>query len=435
MRRKALDFLREWKQKSVRKPLIIRGARQVGKTWLMKEFARTEYENFAYVNFENDRQAKNLFLDDFEISRILLGIQIATGVKPEPGKTLIIFDEIQEAERALTSLKYFHENAPEYHIVAAGSLLGIALHQNTSFPVGKVEFMDLYPLNFEEFLNAMGEAALVELLHQKQWQVVTAYKTKYIEMLKQYYFVGGMPEVVVNYVQHSDLKEVRELQRQILDAYEQDFSKHAPVEVVPRLRMVWNSIPAQLSRENRKFIYGLIRQGARAKEFELAITWLMDCGLVHQVNRVTKVALPLKAYEDFAAFKLFVVDVGLLGAMAALDAKTLLDGHSVFMEFKGALTEQFVLQQLLSDKDLSIYYWSSDKSDGEIDFLVQCRNKLIPIEVKAAENLQAKSLRFFVQKYHPDIAVRTSMSDYREEEWLTNLPLYAINGFSDLVNE
>lgn len=431
MRRKALDFLREWKQKSARKPLIIRGARQVGKTWLMKEFARTEYENFAYVNFENDRQAKNLFLDDFEISRILLGIQIATGVKPEPGKTLIIFDEIQEAERALTSLKYFYENAPEYHIVAAGSLLGIALHQNTSFPVGKVEFMDLYPLNFEEFLNAMGEAALVELLHQKQWQLVTAYKTKYIEMLKQYYFVGGMPEVVVNYVQHSDLKEVRELQRQILDAYEQDFSKHAPVEVVPRLRMVWNSIPAQLSRENRKFIYGLIRQGARAKEFELAITWLIDCGLVHQVNRVTKVALPLKAYEDFAAFKLFVVDVGLLGAMAALDAKTLLDGHSVFMEFKGALTEQFVLQQLLSDKDLSIYYWSSDKSDGEIDFLVQCRNKLIPIEVKAVENLQAKSLRFFVQKYHPDIAIRTSMSDYREEEWLTNLPLYAINGFSD----
>lgn len=435
MRRKALDFLREWKRKSVRKPLIIRGARQVGKTWLMKEFARTEYENFAYVNFENDRQAKNLFLDDFEISRILLGIQIATGVKPEPGKTLIIFDEIQEAERALTSLKYFYENAPEYHIVAAGSLLGIALHQNTSFPVGKVEFMDLYPLNFEEFLNAMGEAALVELLHQKQWQLVTAYKTKYIEMLKQYYFVGGMPEVVVNYVQHSDLKEVRELQRQILDAYEQDFSKHAPVEVVPRLRMVWNSIPAQLSRENRKFIYGLIRQGARAKEFELAITWLIDCGLVHQVNRVTKVALPLKAYEDFVAFKLFVVDVGLLGAMAALDAKTLLDGHSVFMEFKGALTEQFVLQQLLSDKDLSIYYWSSEKSDGEIDFLVQCRNKLIPIEVKAAENLQAKSLRFFVQKYHPDIAVRTSMSDYREEEWLTNLPLYAINGFSDLANE
>ena len=298
MRRKALDFLREWKQKDSRKPLIIRGARQVGKTWLMKEFARVEYENFAYINFENDRQAKNLFLDDFEISRILLGIQITTGVKPEPGKTLIIFDEIQEAERAITSLKYFYENAPEYHVVAAGSLLGIALHQNTSFPVGKVEFVDLYPLSFMEFLSAAGEDALVDLLHQKQWQLITAYKTKYIELLKQYYYVGGMPEVVASFVRHTDLKEVRELQRQILDAYEQDFSKHAPVEVVPRIRMVWNSIPAQLSKENRKFVYGLIRQGARAKEFELAITWLIDCGLVHKINRVTKVALPLKAYED-----------------------------------------------------------------------------------------------------------------------------------------
>ena len=427
MRRKALDFLREWKQKDSRKPLIIRGARQVGKTWLMKEFARVEYENFAYINFENDRQAKNLFLDDFEISRILLGIQITTGVKPEPDKTLIIFDEIQEAERAITSLKYFYENAPEYHVVAAGSLLGIALHQNTSFPVGKVEFVDLYPLRFMEFLSAAGEDALVDLLHQKQWQLITAYKTKYIELLKQYYYVGGMPEVVASFVRHTDLKEVQELQRQILDAYEQDFSKHAPVEVVPRIRMVWNSIPAQLSKENRKFVYGLIRQGARAKEFELAITWLIDCGLVHKINRVTKVALPLKAYEDFSAFKLFVVDVGLLGAMTALDAKTLLDGHTVFVEFKGALTEQFVLQQLLSDPDLSIYYWSSDKSDGEIDFLIQYQHLLIPVEVKASENLQAKSLRFFVQKYKPELAVRTSMSDYRKEEWLVNLPLYAVS--------
>ena len=432
MRRKALDFLREWKQKDSRKPLVIRGARQVGKTWLMKEFARAEYENFAYINFESDRQARNLFLDDFEISRILLGIQIATGVKPEPDKTLIIFDEVQEAERAITSLKYFYENAPEYHVVAAGSLLGIALHQNTSFPVGKVEFVDLYPLSFVEFLDAMGEDALVDLLYRKQWQLITAYKTKYIDLLKQYYYVGGMPEVVASFVRHMDLKEVRELQRQILDAYEQDFSKHAPIEIVPRLRMVWNSVPAQLSKENRKFVYGLVRQGARAKEFELAITWLMDCGLVHKVNRVTKVALPLKAYEDFSVFKLFIVDIGLLGAMTALDAKILLDGHAVFVEFKGALTEQFVLQQLLSDRDLSIYYWSSDKSDGEIDFLIQYQNQFIPVEVKASENLQAKSLRFFVQKYNPGEAIRTSMSDYREEEWMINLPLYAI---SELTGE
>lgn len=427
MRRKALDFLREWKQRDSRKPLVIRGARQVGKTWLMKEFARTEYENFAYINFESNRQARNLFLDDFEISRILLGIQIATGVKPEPGKTLIIFDEVQEAERAITSLKYFYENAPEYHVVAAGSLLGIALHQDTSFPVGKVEFVDLYPLSFVEFLNAMGEEALVDLLYRKQWQLITAYKTKYIDLLKQYYYVGGMPEVVASFARHMDLKEVRELQRQILDAYEQDFSKHAPIEIVPRLRMVWNSVPAQLSKENRKFVYGLVRQGARAKEFELAITWLMDCGLVYKVNRVTKVALPLKAYEDFSVFKLFIVDIGLLGAMTTLDAKILLDGHAVFVEFKGALTEQFVLQQLLSDRDLSIYYWSSDKSDGEIDFLIQYQNQFIPLEVKASENLQAKSLRFFVQKYNPGEAIRTSMSDYREEEWMINLPLYAIS--------
>ncbi|MCQ4875463.1 ATP-binding protein [Butyricimonas paravirosa] len=432
MRRKALDFLREWKQRDSRKPLVIRGARQVGKTWLMKEFARTEYENFAYINFESNRQARNLFLDDFEISRILLGIQIATGVKPEPGKTLIIFDEVQEAERAITSLKYFYENAPEYHVVAAGSLLGIALHQDTSFPVGKVEFVDLYPLSFVEFLNAMGEDALVDLLYRKQWQLITAYKTKYIDLLKQYYYVGGMPEVVASFARHMDLKEVRELQRQILDAYEQDFSKHAPIEIVPRLRMVWNSVPAQLSKENRKFVYGLVRQGARAKEFELAITWLMDCGLVYKVNRVTKVALPLKAYEDFSVFKLFIVDIGLLGAMTTLDAKILLDGHAVFVEFKGALTEQFVLQQLLSDRDLSIYYWSSDKSDGEIDFLIQYQNQFIPLEVKASENLQAKSLRFFVQKYNPGEAIRTSMSDYREEEWMINLPLYAI---SELTGE
>ena len=353
-------------------------------------------------------------------------------MKPEPGKTLIIFDEVQEAERAITSLKYFYENAPEYHVVAAGSLLGIALHQDTSFPVGKVEFVDLYPLSFVEFLNAMGEDALVDLLYRKQWQLITAYKTKYIDLLKQYYYVGGMPEVVASFARHMDLKEVRELQRQILDAYEQDFSKHAPIEIVPRLRMVWNSVPAQLSKENRKFVYGLVRQGARAKEFELAITWLMDCGLVYKVNRVTKVALPLKAYEDFSVFKLFIVDIGLLGAMTTLDAKILLDGHAVFVEFKGALTEQFVLQQLLSDRDLSIYYWSSDKSDGEIDFLIQYQNQFIPLEVKASENLQAKSLRFFVQKYNPGEAIRTSMSDYREEEWMINLPLYAI---SELTGE
>ena len=427
MRRTALSFLQKWKQKKTRKPLIIRGARQVGKTWLLKEFAKTEYENFAYINFEDNQQLKTLFLNDFDIPRILLAIQIATGIKPEPNKTLIIFDEIQEAERALTSLKYFRENAPEYHVVAAGSLLGIALHENTSFPVGKVEFLDLYPLSFTEFLEALGEHDLNNLIQTQQWVMINTFKTKYIELLKQYYYVGGMPEVVSSYAINQDFSEVRQIQQQILNSYEQDFSKHAPTDVVPRIRMVWNSVPAQLSKENRKFIYGLIKQGARAKEFELALAWLMDCGLIHKINRVSKPALPLKAYEDMGAFKLYLLDIGLLGAMANLDVKTLLDGNLIFTEFKGALTEQYVLQQLVTDAEISIFYWSSEKSDGEIDLLIQYKNEVVPIEVKAAENLQAKSLRAFVEKNKSKMAIRTSMSDFREETWLTNLPLYVIN--------
>lgn len=427
MRRIALGFLQKWKQKKTRKPLIIRGARQVGKTWLMKEFAKTEYESFAYINFEDNQQLKTLFLNDFDIPRVLLAIQIATGVKPEPNKTLIIFDEIQEAERALTSLKYFRENAPEYHVVAAGSLLGIALHENTSFPVGKVEFLDLYPLSFAEFLEALGEDDLNNLIKTQQWVMINTFKTKYIELLKQYYYVGGMPEVVSNYAVNQDFSEVRQIQQQILSSYEQDFSKHAPIDVVPRIRMVWNSVPAQLSKENRKFIYGLIKQGARAKEFELALAWLMDCGLIHKINRVSKPALPLKAYEDMGAFKLYLLDIGLLGAMANLDVKTLLDGNLIFTEFKEALTEQYVLQQLVTDAEISIFYWSSEKSDTEIDLLIQYKNEVVPIEVKATENLQAKSLRAFVEKNKSKMAIRTSMSDFREETWLTNLPLYAIN--------
>ena len=427
MRRIALSFLQKWKQRNTRKPLIIRGARQVGKTWLMKEFAKTEYENFAYVNFEDNQQLKTLFLNDFDIPRILLAIQIATGIKPEPNKTLIIFDEIQEAERALTSLKYFRENAPEYHIIAAGSLLGIALHENTSFPVGKVEFLDLYPLSFTEFLEALGEHDLNNLIQTQQWVMINAFKTKYIELLKQYYYVGGMPEVVSSYAMNQDFSEIRQIQQHILNSYEQDFLKHAPADVVPRIRMVWNSVPAQLSKENRKFIYGLIKQGARAKEFELALAWLTDCGLIHKINRVSKPALPLKAYEDMGAFKLYLLDIGLLGAMANLDVKTLLDGNLIFSEFKGALTEQYVLQQLVTDAEISIFYWSSEKSNGEIDLLIQYKNEIVPIEVKAAENLQAKSLRAFAEKNKSKMAIRTSMSDFREETWLTNLPLYVIN--------
>lgn len=433
MKRNELAYLARWKESKTRKPLIIRGARQVGKTWLMQEFGRQAYPKTAYINFESNAVLKTLFNNNFDIKRILTAIQIETGVVVEPENTLIIFDEIQEAPAGLTSLKYFQENAPQYHVMSAGSMLGVALGNQTSFPVGKVEFLDLYPFTFTEFLAAVNEEQLTDLLKKQDWSLISSFRQRFIELLKQYYYVGGMPEAVLSFSQRTDFREVREIQKRILIAYEQDFSKHAPNEIVPRIRMLWNSIPAQLARENRKFIYGLIRQGARAREYELAISWLIDCGLIQKVNNVTKPAIPLKAYEDFGAFKLFLLDIGLLAAMAELDVKSLLEGNVIFAEFKGALTEQYVLQQLIGQKDGSIYYWAPENARSEIDFLLQAAGNIIPIEVKAEENLQAKSLRTYSQKYSPRIAVRTSMSDFRQEDWMINLPLYAISEFFRLV--
>ncbi len=432
MKRTAYGNLQEWKQSKNRKPLLIRGARQVGKTWLMKNFGKSEYDTYAYVNFESNKRLKHIFEDDFDIDRIIMAIEIETGVSIQAENTLIILDEIQEAEGALTSLKYFNENAPQYHVMSAGSLLGVALSNHTSFPVGKVNFLDLYPMTFIEFLHAIGESSLADLLKKADWKLTSGFKSKYIQLLKQYYFVGGMPEVVLSFKREKDFEEVRTIQKQILLAYEQDFSKHAPNAIVPRIRMLWNALPAQLTKENKKFIYGIIRQGARAKDYELAMSWLIDCGLTHKVNRVTTSGFPLKAYEDFNAFKLFIVDLGLLSAMVNLDAKTLLEGNAVFREFKGALTEQYVHQQLVTNADVSIYYWTADNASAEIDFIIQYKGQIAPIEVKAEENLQAKSLRIFCEKYKPATAIRTSMSDYRKEEWLTNLPLY---GVSQLLEE
>ena len=374
-----------------------------------------------------------MFTDNFDIQRIIIALQIETGIQINSENTLIIFDEIQEAEGAITSLKYFYENAPQYHIIAAGSLLGVALHKQTSFPVGKVEFIELYPLNFSEFLMAMGQKEILNLLNSKDWILIKSFKDKYIQYLRQYYYIGGMPEAVLSFSIQNNFQEVRNIQKNILSAYEQDFSKHAPNEIVPRIRLVWNSIPAQLAKENKKFIYKVIRSGARAKEYEIALSWLIDCGLVYKVCRASKPGIPLKAYEDYNAFKLFVVDVGILGAMGNIDIKTLLDGNTIFEEFKGAMTEQYVLQQLKTQSDISIYYWSSEKSIAEIDFLVQCSGTVIPIEVKAEENLQAKSLKAFFRRYSPSTSIRTSMSDYRKEDWLTNIPLYAINKLSEIV--
>ncbi len=432
MERDKLNDLIEWKNNPNRKPLIMKGARQVGKTWLLKEFGNTQYQQMAYVNFEKNMRLKTLFTDDFDINRLIIALQAETGLTINPENTLLVFDEIQAIPEALTSLKYFQEDAPEFHIVAAGSLLGMALHSNISFPVGKVDFMNLYPLSYEEFLKANGEEGLLEILSSDDWKLITVYKSKYIDWLRQYYYVGGMPEAVSKYCENKNFVEVRNIQKQILNAYDQDFSKYAPYEIVPRIRMIWNSIPAQLAKENRKFIYGLLKKGARAKDYELALSWLNDCGQVHKVYRVTKPGFPLIACEDRSAFKLYIVDVGLLSAMGDIDAKTLLSGNVVFTEFKGALTEQYVLQQLISSGNYVIYYWSAERSTAKVDFVVQYNGNNIPIEVKAEENLRAKSLRVFHEKFSPKISIRTSMSDYRRQEWMINLPLYAINQLKEI---
>jgi hypothetical protein len=427
MYRIAMEKLLNWKQSKRRKPLIMEGARQVGKTWLMKEFGKQAYLDTVYINFDSNSRMAELFASDLDTDRLIMGLELYAGRKIDPDNSLLIFDEVQEVPRALASLKYFYENVPQYHIVCAGSLLGIALHQGTSFPVGKVDFLKLYPLSFKEFLMALDKERFAELLDKQDFEMITSFKQTYIDALKQYYFVGGMPEAVQSFTENKDFNEVREIQKRILAAYEQDFSKHAPNEIVPRLRMLWNSIPSQLAKENKKFIYGLVREGARAKDYETAIMWLSDCGLVHRVSRVNAAGVPLRAYEDLKAFKLFLVDVGLLGCMAGLRQRTLLDGNELFVEFKGALTEQYVCQQLKTIEDLEVYYYTNDRGSCEIDFVVDTGEQIMPVEVKAEVNLKAKSLKTYQEKFKPEISVRTSMSDYKKEEWLVNLPLYAID--------
>ena len=434
MKRHKIQNLIAWKSNRKRKPLIIRGARQVGKTWLMKEFGRLHYENVAYFNFEKSKRLKDIFSGDFIVEQLITALQIESGEKIQPEKTLIIFDEIQEVPDAITSLKYFHEDANQYHIVSAGSLLGIALHADLSFPVGKVDFMDLHPMGFPEFLEAIGDESLVDLINKRDWKLITTFKSRFIERLRQYYFIGGMPEVVDFFVNEPDFTGVRKIQNQILNAYDLDFSKHAPKSIVPRIRMVWNSIPSQLAKENRKFIYGQIREGARAKDYEQAINWLVDCGQVYKVNKVTRPGMPVKAYEDLNAFKLFFVDVGLLAAITSIDEKSILDGNRIFTEFKGALTEQYVLQQLLISGEYFVKYWSAERSRSEVDFIIQFRNHIYPLEVKAEENLRSKSLRVFHEKFSPELSVRASMSDFRQQDWMTNLPLYAISQLDSLFN-
>lgn len=426
MKRYAMQKLIEWKQRPNRKPLILKGARQVGKTWLMKEFGKQYFEKVAYVTFYNNRRMAAVFEDDYDIDRLIMNINIETRTEVTPENTLIIFDEIQEAPRALESLKYFYENAPQYAVIAAGSLLGVAIHQGVSFPVGKVDTLELYPMSYREFLEAMGEGQLVRLLDNRDYTLISDFSSKYIFWLKNYYYVGGMPEVAAFFAEHKDYVEVRRLQQSILGQYEDDFGKHAENTSLARIRMVWNSIPMQLAKENRKFFFGQIKKGARMKDFEVAIEWLLDCGLVTKVYKVNSPSMPLKAYIDFSAFKLFLLDVGLLGAMSELDAESILEGNEIFREFKGALTEQYVLQQIVSDTSYTPYYFGTDSANFEMDFTVQKGKSIVPVEVKAEVSQHAKSLKAYCQKYNPEYAVRFSLKDYREEEWLVNLPLYAV---------
>ena len=426
MERTTIQQLKEWKSKSDRKPLLIHGARQVGKTWLLREFAKREYRKEAYIVCRKNELARQLFSQDFNIDRILRGLRALSGVDITPHDTLIILDEVQDIPEALESLKYFKEEAPEYHIAVAGSLLGISLHQDVSYPVGKVNVINLYPMNFEEFLLAKGENEACKLLQSRDYDTLNLLHEKYTDLLRQYYYVGGMPEAVKKYVETGALQEVRDIQEGILQGYGLDFSKHAPKEQVPRIRMVWSSIPSQLFKENKKFIYGALRKGARAHDFEMAIQWLIDAGLIYKVPRCTKPELPLSIYEDLSAFKLYMLDIGLMGALVKTDPANILIKNDIFKEYKAGMTEQYVLQQMKSKDIAPVYYHKTDDSRLEIDFLIQRKGEMIPIEVKAEGNVRSNALSQFLS-HRPDLqAERYSMLPYKRQGNLTNIPLYAV---------
>ncbi len=428
MYRNIITQLKEWKGKAHRKPLVLAGARQVGKTFMLTEFGKQEFENVAYINCDDNDMAKDLFLQDYDMQRIILAIGAITQQNIIPGKTLIVLDEIQELRRGLAALKYFCEKAPQYHVAVAGSLLGIAMHQGESFPVGKVDILNIYPMTFDEFLLAKGKQQMADILKSKDWGTIKLLRSEYIKMLREYYFVGGMPEAVKTFVETNNAVEVRNIQKNILFTYQKDISKHVPAREANRINMVWQSMPSQLVKENKKFIYGVAKPGARAKDFETAIQWLMDAGLVYKAERVNEPKMPLKFYVDISSFKLFLLDCGLLGAMSETPADRLLVAENGMEESKGAFTENFVMSQLVATRDTSVFYYSND-AKLEIDFLIQHDSNIVPIEVKAEENLRSKSLSTFVEQ-HPGVhGIRFSMSDYREQSWMTNVPLYAASIF------
>ena len=433
MRRNDIENLREWKEKPGRKPMIINGIRQVGKTWLMKEFGRLYYENYAYIMFEKNPRMQELFSEDLDVNRILSGLELETGKKIEPRNTLIIFDEIQECPNVLTSLKYFNENAPEYDILAAGSLLGVFLHEGVSFPVGKVEFMNLYPFSFSEFLLALGEEQLDVLVKSHDWELIKVFRDRLILNLKMYFYTGGMPEVVQGFSKDRDFNSARKIQNNILESYQQDFSKHIPAGDLQKVRRLWNSIPVQLSKDNKKFVHKNVQKNATASVLESSLGWLESCGLVHKVPRVSKPAQPLKGYADTGAFKLFLCDIGLLSAMSTLDARIILEGDAMFTEFKGALTEQYACQEMKHFKNREIAYWTNDSATAEVDFVLQLESQIIPIEVKSSINLKAKSMSVYRGKFKPKNEIRTSLANFNKTGNLFDIPLYALGELGGII--
>lgn len=423
MKRNIYSKLLQWKNSEKRKPLIIYGARQVGKTWIIKYFGEHEFKNMVYINCDKTVEMRSLFYD-YDIKRLIRAFSALTEKEIIPGETLVVLDEIQEAPLGITALKYFCEDAPEYHIIAAGSLLGVSMHSGTGFPVGKVQVLKMYPMTFQEFTEASGNNQLTELVKSHRWDEISSMSPKLTDLLRQYYYVGGMPEAVCEYFETGSLSNVRDIQKRILFDYEQDFSKHVPSNQLAKVHMVWNSIPSQLAKENKKYIYGVLKKGARAKEFEDAVEWLIKAGLVHKVIRVNKVERPLKFYEDVSSFKLFISDLGLLGAMSEVTAKEVLTGENYFSEYKGAFTEQYAAQELIALGE-KVYYYSKENSSLEIDFLIQ-KGEVYPLEIKAEENLKSKSLRT-VYENNPNVKpCRFSMSDYRKQDWMINVPLYVL---------
>ena len=421
MKREIYTELIAWKNGKERKPLIVDGARQVGKTWILKHFGENEYKNVAYINCDKEPAMKNIF-SDFDTTRLIRAFSAISNEMIKPMETLIVLDEIQETPLGLTALKYFCEDAREYHIVAAGSLLGIRMHSGTGYPVGKVDMLKMYPMSFYEFLLASKNEVLANQFVEHRWDELSMLANKFKDLLRQYYYVGGMPEVVKTYFSTNDLQEVRRIQKRIIADYEADFSKHIPAVDLPKVQMIWNSIPSQLAKENKKFIYGAIKKGARAKEFENSIEWLLNAGLIYKVVRVNKIERPLKFYEDISAFKLFISDIGLLGAKVDVTAEEVLTGENYMSEYKGAFTEQFIACELIS-AGYNLYYYSKENSPLEIDFIVQ-KNELYPIEVKAEENLRSKSLRTIFEENNRLRPCRFSMANYREQDWMINVPLY-----------